>query len=70
MQVLPGSPAAKAGLHEGDQVTSVDGKPVQSLTPDALSDVFDQGAVGRKVKLETVRGGKKRTVTLTLADIL
>ena len=70
MQVLPGSPAEKAGLHEGDRVTSVDGKPVQSLTPDALSDVFDQGAVGRKVKLETERGGKKRTVTLTLADIL
>ena len=70
LQVVPGSPAEKAGLREDDVVTSIDGKPALSWTPDGLDELFEKGEIGRKVALETVRDGKTRKVTLKLADLL
>jgi carboxyl-terminal processing protease len=49
--------AAKAGIHLGDEVTAIDGKPVHDLTPDDVHKAL-AGAVGSKVKLTVVRDGQ------------
>jgi S1-C subfamily serine protease len=75
-EVVPGSPAAKAGLEGlrrargggfllGDLIVAVNGKRVQSL--DAMTHVFEQEGVGATVELTVVRRGEKRTVKVVLA---
>jgi hypothetical protein len=70
MQVLDDSPAAKAGLKEGDEVVSLDGKPILSYAPDDLTELLHNGKVGRKIVFEVTRDGKKEKRTLTLREIL
>jgi serine protease Do len=64
--VEEGSPAAKAGLREGDVVTHVNGQPVR-IGPD-LVDPITRTPVGNKVKLSIVRDGKKREIEVAVAD--
>jgi putative serine protease PepD len=62
--VQPGTPAAEAGLREGDVVIAVNGQRVDS----ALSLVANirQRTVGDKVELTVLRDGKEQTLTATL----
>lgn len=62
--VVEGSPAAQAGLAEGDLLTGVDGTAVASV--DDLWDVLD--AAGDSVELTVLRGTEERTVTVTFAS--
>ena len=64
--VQPGSPAAKAGLRNGDVITRVNGEPVE----DANRLTFQVGAIppGSTVELETIRDGESRTITATTAE--
>lgn len=59
--VSPGSPAQQAGLQAGDNIVSVDGKPVK-LTEDLIFEI-DQRA-GRKVRLEVERQGQTLEMAL------
>ena len=62
--VVPGEAAARSGIEPGDIVISVDGRAV---TPDtSLSYLVANIAPGTKVPVELIRGGKTRTVTLTV----
>lgn len=70
MQVLQGSPAAKAGLREGDEVTTMDGKPIVSYTAEDLAQLFDEGEIGREVVLGVKRDGKSQKIRMKLAVIL
>jgi len=70
IQVIPGSPADKAGLDQGDDVAAIDGKPALQWTPDELQRLFEDGEVGRTVTIVSPRGGKNRTLKLKLADLL
>jgi hypothetical protein len=70
MQVIPNSPAYRAGLREGDQVAAIDGRTVLEWTPDALQHLFEDSAVGRVVEIERVRDGRKKTLKVKLADLL
>ncbi|WP_129579835.1 MULTISPECIES: S1C family serine protease [Sorangium] len=68
-EVHPGSPADEARLKGGDRATSdmilaVDGVPVTS--PEALADAIRMHAVGEKVPLTLLSGGKYRQVTVVL----
>jgi putative serine protease PepD len=63
-EVVSGGPAAKAGLQVGDLITSVNGKPVQSMD-DLAAQIRLLGA-GQKVQLGVVRGGQQQTITATL----
>jgi PDZ domain/Aspartyl protease len=69
-QVLSGSPAAHAGIEEGDEIVSVDGKPAESLDPDEVAMLFEQGEEGRKVAIELKRDGKAKKVTLKLKEMI
>lgn len=69
-QMLAKSPAAEAGLREGDEVLSVDGRAVGSLDPDRLEDRFETGKVGEKVAVVVRRDGKEKKVTVKLRDLL
>ena len=79
--VTKGSPADKAGLQGGttsaalggnqislggDVITKLDGKPVTSM--DGIANAVSSHKPGDKVTLEIVRGGKTKTLTVTLAN--
>ncbi|WP_270886759.1 S1C family serine protease [Pedococcus sp. 5OH_020] len=63
-QITSGTPAAQAGLKEGDVVIAVNGERVDSSL--SLVANIRERAVGDKVKLTVLRGGKQVTVTATL----
>jgi S1-C subfamily serine protease len=62
--IVAGSPAAAAGLRDGDIITAVDGTAIDGHTP--LDDILTQYAPGRTVALDVLRGGQTLTLTLTL----
>ncbi len=64
--VLPNSPAAKAGLKPDDLIVYVDGLPVGSIQ--TFLEVLDRYRPGMEVKLEVRRGDRLTTVPLTLAE--
>lgn len=62
-EVDEGSPAAKAGLREGDIVLDVDGDRVRSARQ--FSRVIQETPDGGTVKLGIVRNGQRQTVDVT-----
>jgi len=63
--VEPGSPAAEAGLAEGDLITGIDDTPVGGAS--ALTGIVRGLEVGSTHTLELVRDGKVQTLEITLA---
>jgi len=65
-EVTPDSPAAKAGLKEGDVITQFNGAKVA----DANGLTFQVTAIapGTKVSLDVLRDGKTETLTATTAE--
>lgn len=68
--VLAGSPAARAGLREGDEVTAVDGRAMDDWKLRDLENLFERGENGRKVTLAVRRDGGTEALTLTLREML
>jgi putative serine protease PepD len=64
-QVLANNPAEKAGLQVGDVITRFAGKTISSSNQ--LRDAVDAKQPGDTVTVTFERGGKSRTVTVTLA---
>jgi len=62
-EVTPGSPAAKAGLKEGDVITEVEGKAIAD--PGQLRMAVSQTAPGTKLALNVLRDGKTEKFTVT-----
>ena len=62
--VSPGSPAASAGLREGDIITAIDADQVKNTQ--ALRDALARRKVGDQVQLSISRGGQQQRVPLTL----
>ncbi len=62
--VTVGSPAARAGIQQGDVITEVDGKPVDD--PQALKFRLATKPIGGQVSLHVLRGGKARDVAVAL----
>lgn len=65
--VTEGTPAADAGLREGDVVVAIDGTPIRSVE-DLYAAVRDHDP-GDTVEVRIVRRGDRRTVELTLGRL-
>ena len=64
--VASGSPAAKAGLQVGDQVTAIDGQAVQS-SADMVGAIRDHKP-GDKATITVNRNGSQTTISATLGE--
>jgi len=65
-EVVPASPAAKAGLKREDVITSIDDRPVK--VPTDLRDAVQKAGPGKEVALQIVRGKEKQTVKAKLGE--
>jgi len=67
LAVLPGSPADKAGLMEGDIILEVDGvKLAEDVT---LASVIRQHKVGDSLSLKILHRGDEKQVSVTLQEV-
>ncbi len=64
--VTPDSPAGRAGLKEGDVVTGVDGRQVE--TGSDLQVIVSEDAPGSKIQLNVMRNGHPEKVDLTVGE--
>jgi carboxyl-terminal processing protease len=63
---LPGSPAQKAGVHAGDLLDTVDGKPVRNASLWRVKGALD-GPEGSHVQVILFRGGEEKRVSLSIS---
>jgi len=66
-QVMEDTPAAKAGIKEGDVIIEFDGKKVSDFRH--LRLMASQTAPDTKVTLKIIRDGRERTVTATVGEM-
>ncbi len=67
--IVPNSPAERAGIQIGDRITAVNGKTVAFFTLDGILSRFE-GKVGRKIKLRCRRNGEYYIVRFRLEDLI
>jgi hypothetical protein len=70
MSVLPDSPAARAGVREGDRVSAIDGRPAPEWTLAELDALFETGPDGRRVGITVSRDGQEHTLAIVLREML
>jgi serine protease Do len=67
VEVIEGSPAARAGLRAEDLIVGVDGQPVRGV--DDLQRLMTKDRIGVSCALEVVRDGVSRTVALVPREL-
>jgi serine protease Do len=65
--ILPDSPAAAAGVQEGDIITEINGTKIDETN--SLTSLIGHYAVGETVKLKVLRDGKTITLNAKLAAL-
>jgi S1-C subfamily serine protease len=66
--IAPGSAAEQAGLHVGDAIVAVEGKPI-AVTPGVLAEQAIFGPRGEELHLKLLRAGTPMEVTLKRAPL-
>ncbi|MEX2608435.1 MAG: RIP metalloprotease RseP [Gemmatimonadota bacterium] len=61
-QIIPGGPAARAGLQPGDVIVAVDGRPVETWR--TFQELVEEAA-GRELALEVARDGERVPIRVT-----
>ena len=65
-QVIPGSPADRAGLKEGDVVVRVNGESIDNAAD--LRNAIGLLRVGAEARIEIIRDGRRRTVKVRIRE--
>ena len=65
--IVPGSPADSAGLKVKDIITSIDGKPIESLP--SIGTRLSMRTGGEQVKLGVLRGSQKLSFDLLVVEV-
>ncbi|GAC91141.1 trypsin-like protein serine protease [Anoxybacillus flavithermus NBRC 109594] len=66
LQVVPGSPAAQAGLREFDVIVALDDEKIADVI-ELRKHLYNRKQIGDMMKVTFYRDGRKQTVTLKLA---
>ncbi|MBL4953352.1 trypsin-like peptidase domain-containing protein [Neobacillus sp. YIM B02564] len=66
-QVVPGSPAARAGLQELDVIVEMDGQKINDVI-DLRQHLYTKKNIGEKMTIKYYRNGKLRETSLTLTS--
>ncbi|MEO1583208.1 MAG: trypsin-like peptidase domain-containing protein [Planctomycetota bacterium] len=64
--VTPDSPAAEAGIEEGDVILAADGRPAEEVS--RLINTIALSGPDREIELITLRDGRERRIRATLAE--
>ena len=64
--ILVGKPAAQAGVHVGDVITSIDGQKISNGA--MLLDIIASSPVDRSVQVKILRSGKEQTIPVMIGD--
>ena len=67
VEIVPGSPAARAGIRSEDLIVEVDGVPVSGM--DDLQRLMDGSAIGRRMPVRVFRNGRTLTVDVTPVEL-
>ena len=65
-QVLPDGPAEQAGMQDGDIIKTFDGQPTEDGRQ--LIDRVSATEVGRRIKVEIVREGRRKTLAVKIGE--
>ncbi|KAA0584993.1 DegQ family serine endoprotease (plasmid) [Azospirillum oryzae] len=65
--VSPDSPAASAGLRQGDVITAFNGDPLEQMRQ--LPRIVASTGIGSTVPMTLLRGGKEETVQVTIGEL-
>jgi hypothetical protein len=68
IQVQPGTPAADAGMRQGDLIAAIDDEAAADLTLSAIRDLFRQ--VGHEYKLLIDRQGQSLTISIKMHRLI
>ncbi len=66
--ISPGGPAAAGGIEAGDVILKFDGKDISTMR--GLPRIVSQTPVGQSVDVELLRGGKKKTIKVTVGRLV
>jgi membrane-associated protease RseP (regulator of RpoE activity) len=66
-EVVPGTPAAEAGIRPGDVILSINGQRVGPYGHTKIRDLISGAGAGASVKVTCRRGEETRTVEVVLA---
>jgi len=67
MEIVPGGPAARAGLQAGDIVIEFDGRAVDGI--DALHHLLDAERIGRVVSVTVLRRDQRHEFAVTPSEL-